>query len=260
MRRIFMAALAALAAAILTPLSANAASFHSEYTLSAFGLPLASTRFNSTIDGASYTVNGTLRTRGIARLFTTTDGTLTATGSVNKSAVSAGSFDVRYTDNGRNKRTVIAFSGGRVSSASNDPVVSKGPDWIDVPASELANVLDPVAAMIVPAPSLRQVCSRTIRTFSGALRADLKLDYLRTIPFSARGYKGDAVTCRARFVPIAGFNRSKREVNWMRDNGRIEISFAPAGQTGLFAPVKARIKIEGATINITATRFEQLTN
>lgn len=260
MRRTTLAALAAaLAANFLAP-SVNAASFVSEYSLTAFGLRIASTQFQSTINGSGYTVNGTLRTRGIARLFSTTDGTLTATGAVNGSTVSARSFDVRYTDNGRSKRTRIAFSGGRVSSASNDPNVTRKDDWIDVPAAQLANVLDPVAAMMVPAPSLGQVCGRTLRTFSGALRVDLKLDYMRTIPFSTKGYSGDAVTCRAHFLPIAGYNKSKRELTDMRDNGRIEVTFAPIGQTGLYAPVKARIRVDGTTVNVTATRFEQLTN
>lgn len=239
---------------------ADASNYRSEYVVSAFGLRLASTSFQSTIDGSGYTVNGSMRARGVARLFTTTKGTVTAQGSIGDGALASRSFDVRYTDGGKDKRTVISFAGGRVASSSNQPAVTKHDDWIDVPNAQLANVVDPIGAMLVPARSMREVCSRTIRTFSGALRANLKMNYLRTIPFSARGYKGDAVTCQARFVPIGGFNKSKREINSMRDNGRIEISFAPVGQTGLYAPVKARVVYEGTTVNVTATRFEQLTN
>lgn len=259
MRRAILAASAALlAAAIATPAEANG--YRSEYMISAFGLRIASTRFESVIDGSSYTVNGSMRARGIARLFTTTSGTVTATGRIDEGAVAPLSFKVRYTDGGRDKKTVIAFSGGRVTEVSNRPAVTRDEDWIDVPGAQLVDVLDPIGAMLVPARSMGAVCRRTIRTFSGALRADLRLSHLRTIPFSARGYRGDAVTCRARFVPIAGFNSSKREINAMRDDGRIEISFAPVGQTGLFAPVKARLTYEGITVHVTAIRFEQLTN
>jgi len=260
MRRTITAALAATTLTIVGAHPSHAADYASEYSVSAFGLRIASTSFQSTIGNGGYTVNATMRARGVARLFTTTAGTLNASGAIAGGSVQSGNFDVRYTDNGRDKRTVIAFSDGRVTSASNTPNVSKGNDWIEPTPAQLSGVLDPIGAMLVPAPSLRQVCARTISTFSGALRADLKMSYLRTIPFSARGYSGDAVTCKAQFLPIAGFNRSKREINWMRDKGRIEISFAPVGQTGLYAPVKARVKIDGATVNVTATRFEQLTN
>ncbi|MBO6638584.1 MAG: DUF3108 domain-containing protein [Roseitalea sp.] len=259
MRRKVTAALAALAASAVSTQPANSANYASEYSVTAFGLRIASTRFESTIDDRSYSINASMRARGVARLFTTTAGTLNASGDIGGGAQSS-SFDVRYTDNGRDKRTVISLSGGRVTAASNTPNVSKGDDWIEPTPAQLSGVLDPIGAMLIPAPSLRQVCARTISTFSGALRADLKMSYLRTIPFSAKGFSGDAVTCRAQFLPIAGFNRSKREINWMRDKGRIEISFAPVGQTGLYAPVKARVKIDGATVNVTATRFEQLTN
>lgn len=260
MRRPFHAAMAAILAAAATVPTAEATNYRSEYLVSAFGLRIASTQFESTIDGSSYTVNGSMRSRGVARLFTTTRGTVTAAGRVGNGAVTPRSFDVRYTDGGKDKRTVISFSGGRVTGASNRPEVTKRDDWIAVPGAELANVLDPIGAMLVPAQSMRDVCNRTIRTFSGALRVDLGLSPLRTIPFSTRGYEGEAVTCRARFVPIAGYNRSKHEINSMRDNGRIEISFAPVGGTGLFAPVKARVTYEGINVHITATRFEQLTN
>lgn len=260
MRRIILAASAAIVAATTISPPAQASKYRSEYVVSAFGLPLASTSFQSTITGDGYTVNGTMRARGLARLFTTTRGEVTAKGGIGNGAVAPRSFDVRYTDDGKDKRTTIAFSGGRVASAENRPAVTKRDDWIAVPGAELSGVLDPIGAMLVPARSRGEVCGRTIRTFSGALRADLKLSYLRTIPFSTRGFDGDAVTCSARFVPIAGFNRSKREINNMRDNGRIEISFAPVGQSGLYAPVKARIVYEGTTVHVTATRFEQLTN
>lgn len=260
MRRTIIAASVAMVAASSLAPSASASSYRSDYVVSAFGLRLASTSFQSTITGDGYTINGTMRARGLARLFTTTKGAVTAAGSIGNGAVAPQSFDVRYTDDGKDKRTTIAFSGGRVASAENMPAVTRKDDWIAVPGAELSGVLDPIGAMLVPARSGGEVCGRTIRTFSGALRADLKLSYLRTIPFSATGFKGDAVTCTARFVPIAGFNRSKREINNMRDNGRIEISFAPVGQTGLYAPVKARIVYEGTTVNVTATRFEQLTN
>ncbi len=244
--------------AILGTSPASAGEFRTEYTVSAIGLKIATTRFETTLTDDSYAINGTLRSAGVARLFTTTDGSLSATGSVSKGGIAARSFEVQYTDNKKSKRTTIASDGGRVTDYSNAPKINKGKDWVDVASDHLVGALDPIAASMVPAASLRDVCNKTVRLFDGAMRADLKLSYLRTTPFSAKGFSGDAVTCEAKFVPVSGYRKNKREIKWMRDNGRIEISFAAVGSTGFYAPVRAKVRAEAATIHLTATRFEQI--
>ena len=131
-------------------------------------------------------------------------------------------------------------------------------DWVETPAADLVGAVDPIAAALVSASSMRAVCDRTIRMFDGAMRFDLRMRYLRTIPFSAKGYKGDAVTCRARFVPVSGYAADREEVAWARDNLAAEISFAPVGETGLYTPVRALIDIGITEIRVTARRFERL--
>lgn len=246
------------ASAMLWASGAGAAEYRADYTITALGLTIASTSFQTRIDGDRYAIDGSLRSAGIARLFTTTDGSLSARGTMRPGTITPHSFDVRYTDNKKAKRTTIGFTGNRVTDFSNSPVIRKGDDWIEVARDHLVGVLDPVTASMLPASSPGEVCRNTMRVFDGAMRSELKLSYLRTIPFSAKGYTGDAVTCTARFVPVSGYPRNKREITWMRDNGRIEISFAPVGTTGFYAPVRARVRVEAATINVTATRFEQV--
>jgi len=113
---------------------------------------------------------------------------------------------------------------------------------------------------MVPAQTPRGVCDRTIKAFDGAMRLDVKLSYLRTVPFSTRGFKGDAVTCRGRYIPVSGYDANKHDINWMTKNGVIDVSFAPIGTSGFYAPVKAKVKTRLVTLHVRATRFEQLTN
>ena len=254
----FLAILTTGAIAGLVATTAHATQYTSEYSVTAFGFRIASTAIQATIDGDSYTITGNMKTAGLVRLFSTTDGNLTANGAYSLSSVRPSGFDLQYTDNGTDKRITMGFAGTELNSVERTPPPSKGSDWVEVPASELTNVVDPLAASLIPADSLRQVCDRTLRLYDGALRADIKLRYKRTIPFSTRGYKGDAVTCTAQFVPIAGFNKSKREIASLRDKATIEASFAPIAGTNLFAPVKVRVRMDGTTVNVTATRFEQL--
>lgn len=92
------------------------------------------------------------------------------------------------------------------------------------------------------------------------MRLDVKLSYLRTNPFSTKGFNGDVVTCRGRYIPVSGYDAKKQDINWMRDKGSIEVSFAPIGSSGFYAPVNAKVKTRLVTLRVRASRFEQLTN
>lgn len=248
---------AGVVAAMVTT-AAHATQYASEYSITAFGLKIASTSLEARIDGDSYDIAGQMTTAGVVRLFSTTAGNLTASGAYSAASIRPSAFDLRYRDNGKDKRIRLGFNGGTLDSVERTPPPSKGADWIAVSGAQLADVVDPIAASLIPAASLRQVCDRTVRLYDGALRADIEMRYKRTVPFSAKGFRGEVVTCQARFVPLAGYNRSKRELTQLRDKGRIEASFAPVAGTNLYAPVKVRVRLGATTINITATRFEQL--
>lgn len=259
MKRLFkFMAFAALGAGATTN-SSFAADFASEYSISIIGINIGKSEFKTSINDNQYKISGSLNASGIATVFTSTTGSLTASGKLNNDKVLATAFDVKYKDGDKNKRTTLGFSGGNVTKISNTPKPKKKGKWVEVQKSHLNDVLDPMAAILVPAKSFKSVCNNTLKIFDGEMRADFPMRYLRTIPFSAQGYKGDAVTCRASFKPISGYDANKKDINWMRDSGRIEISFAPVGNTGYFAPVAAKIKTRIGMANIRASRFEALT-
>lgn len=251
-------ALAALSASIITN-AAMADEFASEYAISIIGLNIGKSQFKTSINDNQYKIKGSLSASGVATLFTSTSGNLTAAGMLGNNKIVATAFDVKYKDGDKNKRTTLGFSGGNVTEITNTPKSRKKGKWVDVQKDHLINVLDPMGAILVPAKSLESVCGNTLKIFDGEMRADFPMRYLRTIPFSTKGYKGDAVTCRASFKPIAGYDANKKDINWMRDNGNIEISFAPVGDTGYYAPVAAKIKTRIGIAIIRASRFEALT-
>lgn len=243
---------------ILTAITTvKAENFTSEYSISVIGLNVGKSSFTSKIADKSYEIKGTLKASGVATLFTSTKGTLTTQGRITESGLKARNFDVQYTEGKKSKRTTIIFAKNRVAKAKNTPPVRKKGKWRNVQRAHLSGVLDPIGAIMVQASSLRDVCSKTIKVFDGAMRANFPMRYVRTIPFSTRGYKGDAVTCRASFQPISGYDQSKKDLNWMRDKGVIDISFAPIAQTGLYAPVKATVTTRIGKVRIFAKRFEK---
>lgn len=248
------------ASIMLSVPAANAAQYKSEYSLSILGFSVGKSQFNTTIEKDSYSINGTLNAAGFAKLFTSTTGTLAASGSVSANKLTARSFDVQYKEGKKAKRTTMSFKQGNVAKYVNEPKTKARGDWVKLKKAHLQKVMDPMASILIPAKSLRSVCNHTLKVFDGAMRADFPMRYVRTIPFRTKGYKGDAVTCRADFKPLSGYDRKKKDVAWMRDKGKIEISFAPVGKTGLYAPVVAKIGTRLGTATIRAKRFEAFTN
>lgn len=247
--------LAALMAGSL-PAMAHAESFRVDYAVSLLGLNIARSTFNSKIEGDTFTVNGRLASSGIAKIFDSTKGTATVSGGFGDSAARADLYLVNYTSGDKKKKTEIAFSNGSVTRTENVPPPRPNrKNWIDVNASDLTSVTDPLSATMIRASSLEEVCTRTIKLYDGELRADLQLSLVKVVPAETKGFSGNAVTCRAKFVPLGGY-RANKSMKFLQNESKILITFAPLGQTGIYAPIKGSATTEIGTIVVNANRFE----
>ena len=255
MRRTLVALLSLSLALLARPAFAENGGHLAEYTLSALGLPIGRLRIETVIEPDSYAVKGTMNARGLLAVFQPTTASATITGKRRGDSIETTRFALNYVSDDEKQRTEIGFDNGAVTRTVNEPEVKKSKDWVEIPRADFRNVLDPVSALLIPAVSPREVCNRTLRVFDGAMRLDIRLSYLRTIPFATKGYKGDAVTCRATFAPVAGYPKSKSEIGWLRDKGRLDVSFAPIEGTGVYAVVKAAMGTQVGRMQLYATRF-----
>lgn len=252
----FLAALATVASAALSG-AAQAGTFRGEYTVSYLGLTVVRASFESRYDGDTYTVDGRVAAAGLARLFDDTSGTLKATGRVTERRVVPQSFRADYTSAKKASLLDIRFSGGAVASTTVLPPPKPRPsDWVAVAAGDLRGVLDPTATTIVPAPDLDSVCNRTIKTYDGEMRADLVLSPVSKGKISVPGYDGPTVTCRMQFEPVSGYRKGRKGLQYLRTKSRILVTFAPLGQTGVYAPIRATVGTEIGPLTVTARRFE----
>ncbi|WP_425416854.1 DUF3108 domain-containing protein [Oricola indica] len=240
-----------------TAAHAETSVIHSRYAISALGLPVGVSKFETRISPGSYSMTGTLKASGLVALFKPTTGSMSVSGRFGRNGVQAERFALDYVSGGDRQTTDIGFSGGNVTSAVNKPKVKKRKGWIEVDAAHLRNTVDPISAMLVKADTPGAVCDRTVRVFDGAMRSDIRLNFLRTERFSADGYSGDVVTCRAKFLPVSGYPGGKKEIAWLRDKGRIVVAFAPIEGTDLYAPVKATVSTQLGPVRIYATRLER---
>lgn len=253
----------AATALILFVLASGAANagdrlFRTEHRLSVLGLPAAALKLETDVSADAFRTQGTLATRGIAALFDQTKGTMSVSGRLEGDRIEADRFNIDYVSGNKRQVIDITYSGNRVSRTVKQPEGRKHKDWVPVRSSDLVGALDPFSVLMIPSASFREVCERTLKFYDGTMLADIHLSYLRTIPFSTTGYKGDAVTCKAHFVPVAGYQKTKKEVSWMRDNGNMELTFAPMEGTNVFVLAKAKITTEIGPARIYATRLESV--
>ena len=256
MRRTLAAALLLCAALLPAKSLAETRTYVSEYAISVLGLPVGASRFETVIGADRYQLTGTLRARGLVALFQPTRGSVSVTGSITGNGIEAADFSLSYVSGDDRQLTEIGFANGGVASTANEPEVRKREDWIAVTAGQLKGAIDPISAMLIRAGSFADVCGRTVRIYDGAMRMDVKLAFVRVIPFSTDGFRGDAVTCRATFEPVSGYNKGRKEIAWLRDNGRMDVSFADMAGNGIYAPVKATVATQIGPARIFATRFE----
>jgi hypothetical protein len=233
----------------------HAETFHSAYSISIWGLPLAKMEFESDIQPATYKVNGSLRSSALADIIEPTRGTITVAGRLNPAGAVPYRYDLNYTYGPKKKRTIIVFKGQDVGRYINQPPISKSKPWIDVTPAHLKRVFDPMSGFLIRANSLNDVCARTISVFDGEVRADIRMSGGTMTSFSTTGYSGPAITCQLKVDPISGYRKGKKQIEYIRNSTNMSLTFAPAGVTGTYAPVMAQIGTQIGTVTVSATRF-----
>lgn len=239
-----------LATLLLSPvMTARAESeiYRLRYDASLFGLPIGRADFTSRLEDGAFDVSGRFASAGLARLFDRTDGTVSAQGRLAGDAVVPALYALDYKSGRKRETTSIRFAKGRIVETVVTPKPKKrGSDWINVSEKDLAGAMDPLSALLSPASGADQVCNRRFKVFDGEMRAD--------IVFGPAG-KGeeigkDAITCRARFIPVSGYRKGRSTIAFLRDKARILVAFKPLGAKGHHTPVAARIGTKIGTVHI----------
>jgi hypothetical protein len=259
--RVRLAVLLHLATMLIAGAGAAAAQptlYRGEYSLSFLGFSVARANFDSRVDEKSYAIEGAISAAGLAALFYDTSGTMSASGRFSGDATRPGHFRADYVYGEKPTLVDIRFSGGNVTKTTNVPAPKKRSNWVPLGPNDLKAVADPIAAMLIRADSLREVCGRTVKLYDGELRADLTLAFVKTGRVVARGYQGATVTCSVAFNPVAGYRKNRKALEFLRTKGRMMVAFAPLGKSGVYAPIHATVATEIGTITMRARRFEAL--
>lgn len=224
-----------------------------EYHISIAGLPVARAVFSTRLDDKKYRISGRVKTSGLADIIADIRAETNVSGTIGSDALRAQTYDLVYSSGKKTSTYKVHFNKGRVVSNSIAPQPRRPSEWVPVDPAQLVSVLDPVSGLIFPEG--RRVCPRSLPIFDGETRMDLQLDAKGTRPFSADGYKGDALVCSVRFVPRSGYKKGRKDIEYLKNSSQMEIWFASAGKINLMAPVYVRIPTRIGMMTISAERI-----
>lgn len=136
----------------------------------------------------------------------------------------------------------------RASFTPNDVLTTTVPAGMgmgDPPASpeQRRNVIDQITALASMVTTTADPCSRTLRVYmDGRSRFDFVLTPNGRVSVDTRAYRGEALRCRVRFQPIAGFGDPQ-------DPATLTFLFART-PSGMYAPVSIEMPVDDDSIRI----------
>lgn len=246
-------ALAAALPAAVAPAAADETKAIYDVSFAGFGIAKGSLAVR--VDRGGYAAKLHISTSGLARIVSSEESFATAKGRFGSALVPA-SYELMSRGD-KVTQVTMGLGGGKVRKLTAIPELTERDDRVPVTASHKRGVLDPLSAALLPvaAGDPDKVCDRTLPIFDGWTRYDIRLSYKATKAVSVAGYKGDAVVCGARWVPVAGHREGRPSTKFMAENKDLEAWFVPAGET-LMLPYKISVRTMKGMLVVTARQFE----
>ncbi|KJF65494.1 DUF3108 domain-containing protein [Rhizobium nepotum] len=225
----------------------------SEYSINLGILPIAKASFSTRMDGPNYSISGSFSSAGLASILKDISGKTTISGAKRGHRLQANTYSLVYKDGKRVRTYDVVYRNGNVTSTTVKPEPKARPDnWVDVKDRDLRSVLDPISGLIIPAGG--RICPSRLPIYDGESRLDLVLSPSGTKPFKTDGFSGDAVVCKARYVPKSGYRQGRKDIEYLKSIS-MEIWFAKSNNMDVYAPVHAIIPTRVGQVYITATKY-----
>ncbi len=237
----------------VSPSLAAEARHTSEYSINLGILPIAKASFSTRMDGPNYSISGSFSSAGLASILKDISGKTTISGAKRGHRLQANTYSLVYKDGKRVRTYDVVYRNGNVTSTTVKPEPKARPDnWVDVKDRDLRSVLDPISGLIIPAGG--RICPSRLPIYDGESRLDLVLSPSGTKPFKTDGFSGDAVVCKARYVPKSGYRQGRKDIEYLKSIS-MEIWFAKSNNMDVYAPVYAIIPTRVGQVYITATKY-----
>src|ERR1700722_7118700 len=131
---------------------ARADVLHATYRVSLVGLPIGSVNLNADLTPTSYTIAGDAKLTGLAKLFSNARGASAGKGAIVQGHVSPATFATIAADSHMVRTIRMALAGNAVTGGDISPPFDDKPDRVPLGPGDKQNVVDPVGAVVIPAP------------------------------------------------------------------------------------------------------------
>lgn len=262
MRRAAIPALL-LFAASASATAAQTTRLDATYSVYLTGIPVGRASVTIDLSDSGFSVSGSARTAKFIRILSKGEGSATVRGTLQANRILSSVFSGRYTSSRREQKIEISTENGTVKNISIEPPLPAIDERrVAITKETRKNVVDPLSAALALVSSNAdklspEFCNRTLPVFDGRYRFDVVLSFLRTetVSGSSDGYRGPALVCRARYVPIAGHRKDAEAVGQMAKNRDMLVWLAPVQGTRVLVPVKASLSSPIGNFMVEATRF-----
>lgn len=237
--RTSLAAFALLAS--LTPSLAAPVDARASYVLTLGGINVATLDVDLRDDGRRYALDLNAKVAGLGSLVSSGTAKVMATGASNGANLVSSEFDLETRANGEVFTVDVSYAGQNVSAFKVEPPVFESYDRVPVERGHLRGVGDFLSAFVLKGGALdRSLCQRQLKIFTGVERFDIAMSFAREDEATSprTGYQGPVISCTIDYRPISGHYTSSEITNYLAENSRILIWYAPLGETGYFVPYR----------------------
>lgn len=251
------AALAALstapAAAQAVPATLSSASVDAGYRVTLNGFDLGTFSFKSNVGESEYTLHTNVELSALLGVFRW-KGVTQVSGSVGNKRPAPSDFRFDYESTVRNGSVIMGFDKNNVDHVTVLPVVREPEDTVPLERKHLANVLDPLSAILVLTHSDADTpCGRTVAIFDGKQRFNISLHEARKVTLT--GTQGETATvCRVKYTPLSGY-RANAETRHLAHTKDIEITFRMVPAAKLMVPQSVSVPTGAGTARIDLERI-----
>jgi hypothetical protein len=228
------------------------------YKVTFNGFNVGSFRFESTVNGRQYVLDGNAELSALLGIFKW-KGVTRSTGTISGDDPKPAAYDFDYKANSKTGSVAMSFSDGRVAKTTLVPPNHPSKEAIPVQEQHLKDVLDPLSAiMALSHGQSTNPCGRKVSIFDGKQRFDLLLSFRRQSKVTEAvpsGQPGIGYVCLVRYMPIAGHKPNEKSNIVAGDSG-IEVAFRPIPSANLLVPYQINIPTLVGSAKLTAERVE----
>jgi hypothetical protein len=245
-------------ASTTSPAATGKTTVDATYEISIAGWGIARATLDLAIEGGRYQAALEMRPKGVAKIVTAVQTSVSAAGEVKRGDVLPTRYRVRAAEISRPVAVDMTLKSGNVTQLQASPPLKALRDRVPVTNADKRGIVDPLSSGLIPIRTAdgRDACERTLGIFDGWTRYDVRLYYKRTTTVSTKGYSGPAAVCGARWVPVSGHRPNKKEVQYLAENKALEMWVVPIPGENVAIPYRVSIGTPNGEILIEPSALE----